>query len=115
LMFSLTKGDDSYRVLPLKSKYPQGAEKVLIQQATKREVPRGGLPSDAGVLVLNVTTVSALGKYIATGMPLTTKRLTVDGSCVNTPKNVLAIIGTSLGTVLNFCGGLKEGTGKIIT
>lgn len=115
LMFSLTAGDASYKVLPLESKYPQGAEKVLIEKATKREVPRGGLPADVGVIVLNVTTVSALGKYLATGMPLTTKRLTVDGSCVNEPKNVQVIIGTPLSEVLDFCGGIKENTGKIIT
>ena len=68
--------------MPLHSRYPQGAEKVLIEKTTGREVPRGGLPADAGVIVLNVTTVSTLGKYLATGMPLTTKRLTVDGDAI---------------------------------
>ena len=114
LMFSLTQGDSSYQVKPLESRYPQGAEKVLIEKTTGREVPRGGLPSDVGVIVMNVTTVSALGKFLETGMPLTTKRLTVDGDAVNTPKNVEVIIGTPIREVLDFCGGLREDAAKVL-
>ncbi len=114
MMFSLTNGDADYKVMPLESIYPQGAEKVLIEKCTGREVPRGGLPADAGVIVMNVTTVSALGKYLKTGMPLTVKRLTIDGSCVKEPKNVEVIIGTPISEVLNFCGGVKDEVGKII-
>lgn len=65
---------------------------MLIEKTTGREVPRGGLPADAGVIVLNVTTVSTLGKYLATGMPLTTKRLTVDGDAIGEAKNVEVVI-----------------------
>lgn len=114
LMLSLTQGEPGYKVHPLQSRYPQGAEKVLIEKTTRREVPRGKLPSDAGVLVMNVTTVSALGKFLATGMPLTTKRLTVDGSAVKTPKNVQVLIGTPMADVLAFCGGVSEDCGKLI-
>ncbi len=96
----------SVKVLP--SRYPQGAEKVLIENTTGREVPQGGLPSDTGVIVMNVTTVSTIGKYLATGMPLVTKRLTVDGDAIKEPKNVEAIIGTPVREVLDFCG-IKEG------
>ena len=74
--------------------YPQGAEKVLIENCTGREVPFPGLPSDVGVIVMNVTSVAFVGKYLATGMPLVTKRLTVDGDIVKEPKNVEVIIGT---------------------
>ena len=101
LMFSLVKNDPDYSVMPLQSRYPQGAEKVLIEKTTGREVPRGGLPADAGVIVLNVTTVSTLGKYLATGMPLTTKRLTVDGDAIGEAKNVEVVIGTPIGDVLD--------------
>ena len=114
LMFSLTGGDPDYKVVPMESVYPQGAEKVLIEKTTRREVPRGGLPADAGVIVMNVTTVSTLGKFLATGMPLTTKRLTVEGSGVAEHKNVEVIIGTPMIDVLNFCGGLTENAAKII-
>ena len=66
LMFSLVKNDPDYSVMPLQSRYPQGAEKVLIEKTTGREVPRGGLPADAGVILQNVTTLSTLGKYLPT-------------------------------------------------
>ncbi len=114
LMFSLTQGDAAYKVQPLDSRYPQGAEKVLIETVTGREVPRGGLPADVGVLVMNVTTVSALGKYLDTGMPLVTKRLTVDGDAVNKPQNVEVIIGTPIAEVLEFCGGVKDDFAKLL-
>lgn len=114
LMFSLTKGESSLSVVPLSTRYPQGAEKVMIETVTRREVPEGGLPSDVGVIMMNVTTVSTLGKYLATGMPLVTKRVTVDGSAINTPKNVEAVIGTPLQEIIDFCGGCKEDLGKII-
>lgn len=113
-MFSLTKGDDSITVKPLPSKYPQGAEKILIERCTGREVPRGGLPSDVGVIVMNVASVAFVARYLKTGMPLTTKRLTVDGDIVNTPKNVRAVIGTPCEEVLDFCGGLKEEAAKVL-
>ena len=114
LMCSLAKGVAGVEVKPLPSRYPQGAEKVLIESATGREVPQGGLPADAGVIVLNVTTVSTIGKYLATGMPLVTRRMTVDGDAVKEPKNVEVIVGTPLQEVLDFCGGLAEDTGKVI-
>lgn len=115
LMFSLCKGDASLVVKPLPSRYPQGAEKVLIEKATGIEVPRGKLPADAGVIVLNVTTVSTLGKFLATGMPLVAKRLTVDGDAIKTPKNVIVPLGTSLNDVISFCGGYTKEAAKIIT
>lgn len=115
LMFSLTKGDEELTVFPLPTRYPQGAEKVLIETVTGRQVPAsGGLPSDVGVLVLNVTTVSAIGKYLANGMPITTKHLTVDGGALVEPKNVEVIIGTPIADVVEFCGGFKEPPAKIL-
>ncbi len=114
LMFSLTKGDSRLEVAPLATIYPQGAEKVLIERVTGREVPAGGLPADIGVLVLNVTTVSTIGKYLASGLPLTTKRLTIEGDAVVEPKNVEVVIGTPIADVLEFCGGFKTPPAKII-
>lgn len=114
LLFSLTKGDDSLVVAPLPSHYPQGAEKVLIQSVTGKEVPNGGLPADVGVIVLNVTTVSAIGKYLSGGMPLMSKRLTVDGSAIARPQNVEVIIGTPIEDVIAFCGGYKESPAKVL-
>ena len=66
---------DQVRVLALKSRYPQGAEKVLVQACTGRKVPEGKLPADVGCLVMNIGSVSFLASYLRTGMPLTKKRV----------------------------------------
>ncbi len=101
-------------ILPLPSLYPQGAEKVLIYNATGLAVPEGKLPADVGVLVINVTSLAVLAKYIKTGMPLVEKCVTVDGSAVKEPKNVIAPIGTPLCDIIEFAGGLSEEAGKVL-
>ena len=106
--------DPAIEVKTLPCQYPQGAEKVLIETCTGREVPFPGLPSDVGVIVMNVTSVAFVSKYLETGMPLTTKRLTVDGDIVKQPKNVEVIIGTPIQELLDFCGGLTAEPGKIL-
>ncbi len=114
-MFALSKGDPSITVKPLSSVYPQGAEKILIENCTGREVPRGGLPSDVGCIVMNVSSVAFVARYLRTGMPLVSRRLTVDGSAVVEPRNVNVIVGTPIQNLLDFCGGLKGEVGEIIT
>ncbi|MDL2293749.1 electron transport complex subunit RsxC [Ruminococcaceae bacterium OttesenSCG-928-D13] len=114
LMFSLTKGDSDLSVVPLPTNYPQGAEKVLIQTVTGREVPSDGLPADIGVLVLNVTTVSTIGQYLASGMPLMSRRLTIAGGAVAEPKNVEVMIGTPIEEIIEFCGGFKSDPAKLL-
>ena len=84
--------------------YPQGGEKVLIYNTTGRIVPEGKLPLDVGVVILNVTTLAALENYVETGMPLVEKVVTVDGSAVAEPKNVIVPIGTPLEDVFAYCG-----------
>ncbi|MFV0412317.1 MAG: electron transport complex subunit RsxC [Oscillospiraceae bacterium] len=115
LMFSLTKGDPGLVVAPLDTNYPQGAEKVLIETVTGRLVPEDKIPADVGVIMMNVATVSAIGKYLASGMPLVTRRITVDGGAVVEPKNVEAIVGTPVADVIDFCGGYKTPPAKLIT
>lgn len=106
--------NDEVRVLKLHASYPQGAEKVLVQAATGRKVPAGGLPADVGCLVMNIGSVSFLASYMRTGMPLTMKRVTVDGSAVQNPQNVIVPIGTKIREVMEFCGGYKEEPQKLI-
>ena len=101
-------------VAALPSKYPQGGEKILIYNTTGRIVPEGGLPSDVGVLVLNVTTVAFIAKYARTGMPLVEKCLTVDGSAIKNPMNVIAPVGTSVADLIEFTGGFSEEAGKVM-
>ena len=108
------QGLDGIEVVPLRTRYPQGGEKQLIFAVTGRRVPTGGLPSDIGVLVQNVITVSFIAEFMRTGMPLIKKRVTVDGSAVQNPMNVEVLIGTSLEEVFSFCGGFKQEPKKII-
>lgn len=110
----LTSKIKNLEVKVLPSVYPQGGEKVLIYHTTGKVVPMGKLPIDVGVVVSNSTTVAAIGKYLKTGMPLTEKCVTVDGSSVNTPQNVIVPIGTALKDVFKFCGGFKSEPKKVL-
>ncbi len=101
-------------VKPLAAVYPQGGEKVLVYHTTGRVIEEGKLPIDAGVLVINCTTLAGIARYINTGMPLVQKCITVDGSAVKTPKNVIAPIGTPVKDLFEFCGGFCEEPRKII-
>lgn len=92
----------------LKTKYPQGAEKNLIYALLRREVPRGGLPFDVGVVVQNVGTVKAIWEAVSLGKPLYEKTLTVSGSGIREPKNLIVRVGTPFKDVIDFCGGLKD-------
>ena len=94
--------------------YPQGAEKVLIYNLTGRIVPEGKLPLDIGVIVINCTTLAAIGRYIKTGLPLVKKCVTVDGSAVKEPKNVIAPVGTPIIDILNFCNVPIDDAKKIL-
>jgi len=106
--------NDNVNVVKLKSRYPQGAEKMLIYSTTGRKVLPGKLPADVGVIVMNVNSVSFIAEHIKTGMPLIKKRVTVDGNAVNNPSNVEVLIGTSLQDVFEFCGGFKTPPYKVL-
>ena len=106
--------DKKITAVSLKSKYPQGAEKMLIYALTGRKVPAGGLPMDVGVIVMNVTSVSFIAKYLKTGMPLVKKRLTVDGAVIKDPSNVEVLIGTYIKDLVDFCGGFTEEPYKVL-
>ena len=118
-MMSLMKemaaeGKCRFTVKALPAVYPQGGEKVLIYHTVGRTVPVGKLPIDVGCIVVNCTTVAAIGSYLTTGMPLVEKCVTVDGGCVKEPKNVLVPIGTAMSEVFDFCGGLTKDPDKVI-
>ncbi len=106
--------EDRVRVLPLKARYPQGAEKVLVQACTNRIIPLGKLPADVGCLVMNITSVAFLADYLKTGMPLVKKRVTIDGSAVAQPQNVIVPIGAKIADVIQFCGGYKTPPRKLL-
>lgn len=100
------------RVL-LPKTFPAGHEKIVTYNTTGRVVPEGKCALDAGVLVLNVSTLAFIAKYVETGMPLVSKTVTVSGS-VNEPKLVTLPIGAPLSSAINACGGAKDNTGKVI-
>ncbi len=103
-----------YKVYSLHVKYPQGAEKQLIKAISNRRVPAGGLPMDVGCVVQNVGTAAAVYDAVAYKKPLTHRVVTVTGSGIAEPKNLLVPIGTPFSFVFEHCGGLKENASKVI-
>ena len=110
----LFANEEKVKVVKLPDTYPQGGEKVIVYNTTKRVIQEGKLPADAGVIVMNVTTLALLAKYMYTGEPLIARRVTVDGSAVAEPKNVIAPIGVSFRELIDFAGGLKSDPGKVL-
>ena len=102
-----TRDDSCVEVRALPCMYPQGGEKVLIYHVTGKVMPEGKLPIDVGSVVMNVTSLAVLATYCRTGMPLVEKCVTVDGSAIREPKNVIAPIGASCREVVEFAGGFS--------
>ena len=107
-------GVKNIEVFVLQSRYPKGAERVLVYEVTGKVMDAGVLPAQLGVILDNVTTVAELGRYFRTGMPLVRKRVTVDGDAIAEPKNVFAPIGTQIADIVAFCGGYKAEPRKIV-
>ena len=103
----LTAGQSHISVRAWPALYPQGGEKVLIHNTTGRVVLEGKLPIDVGCVVMNTSTLTAVTRYVKTGMPLTEKYVTVDGSAIKNPMNVIAPIGASIQSVVEFTGGFS--------
>ena len=98
----------------LRTRYPQGAEKQLCQSITGRQVPPGALPAAIGCAVFNIVTTMAIYNAIYHGKPVTHRVVTVSGSGVNDPKNLLCPIGAPISELLDACGGVKKSTFKIL-
>ncbi|MBQ6831299.1 MAG: electron transport complex subunit RsxC [Oscillospiraceae bacterium] len=103
---------EGIEVCTAKTKYPQGAEKMLIKRVTGRQVPSGGLPADVGVVVCNVSTVKAISDAIQKGMPLVERVVTVTGPYIANPGNFVVKIGTDVQQLVDHCGGI---TGENVT
>lgn len=115
MLRKMTEQDSSINIVKLKSSYPQGAEKVIAYYCTGRIVKEGNLPSDHGIIVMNVSTVGFINSYIKTGMPLVERRLTVDGDAVGEPCNVKAPIGTPVSCILEFAKTDMDKINKLIS
>lgn len=113
-LFREKSKENSAEVSLLKTKYPQGAEKTLISALLGREVPRGGLPFDVGVVVQNVGTSKAIWDAVRLGKPLYERAITVSGDGIEEPKNILVRIGIPFQDVIDFCGGLKQSASLLV-
>jgi len=102
------------KVAVVRTKYPQGCEKQLVNAITKREVPSGGIPIDVGCLVHNVDTVIAIHRAIFRGRPLMRKVVTLTGGAIRNPGNYKARIGTLLSDLVEMAGGFKYNPAKIV-
>ncbi len=105
---------DQMDVVPCLARYPQGAERQLVYAVTGRNMPARSLPSAVGVLVQNVATAHAVYEAVRFRKPLLDRIMTVTGPGVKQPKNVLAPLGTLLSDVVAFCGGLEDGTTRMV-
>lgn len=92
------------KVVPLRTKYPQGGEKQLINAVTGREVPPGKLPLDIGCMVQNVGTLYAVYEAVYFGKPLIERIVTVSGDCLERPGNYLLRIGTTIKEIVDSFG-----------
>ena len=106
--------DLNCEIVPLQTKYPQGAEKMLTEAVLNREIPSGKLPIDIQVIVNNIGTLASIGQLFQLNQPLIERIVTVTGPGINRPSNLLVPIGTKLSDVLEYCGGLKENTLQIL-
>lgn len=106
--------DPAVTVKPLKSVYPQGAKQVLLYNATGKVVGPGQRLASLGVIIINVSSLAKMALFMETGMPLVDKCVTVDGSAIKEPKNLIAPIGTPISYLVEQAGGLSCEAGKVI-
>ncbi|HIS27778.1 MAG TPA: electron transport complex subunit RsxC [Candidatus Pullilachnospira intestinigallinarum] len=106
LMKEKTADISNMEVVVAKTKYPQGAEKMLIKRVTGRKVPSGGLPADVGCVVGNISTTKAIADAILKGMPLIERVVTVTGERLKNPGNFIVKIGTNTKDLIDYCGGI---------
>ncbi|HLQ75606.1 MAG TPA: electron transport complex subunit RsxC [Alloiococcus sp.] len=102
-------------VQTLKSMYPQGSEKNLIQNLTGREVKPGTLPADNHIVLMNVSTCRAIYRACELGEPLIERIVSVAGAPVKEPKNFKVKIGTPMESLIEDCGGFVDYPGKILS
>jgi len=107
-------GNDDIKVVTVKTKYPQGGERQLIQAILNKTVPTGGIPPMIGVVALNVATAAAIAEAVVYGQPLTHRVVTVTGEAIAEPGNYYTAIGTTVGELIEFCGGITQKAAKVI-
>ncbi len=115
LLKELTKDEDRMSVNAIKTKYPQGAERMLIYAVTGRAINSDMLPADAGCIVDNVDTIVAIRQAVREGKPLMHRIVTVTGDAIADPRNFIVRIGTNYAELVEEAGGFKQDPVKIIS
>lgn len=105
---------EDIEVVPVKTKYPQGGERQLIQALLNKQVPTGGIPPQIGICVLNVATCAALAEAVVLGRPLTHRVVSVTGCAISRPGNYYVPIGMTVEALIEHCGGLTETAAKVV-
>ena len=108
------EGEKKIELMVLPTRYPQGAEKQLVQTVTGKEIAPGQLPASAGAAVFNVATYAFTYRAVCKGRAVTERIVTVSGEAVKNPGNFTTRIGTSFENLVEMAGGLKEDTWKVI-
>jgi electron transport complex protein RnfC len=108
------KNSEGIKVVPVKTKYPQGGERQLIKAVLKKNVPTGGIPPMIGVVVLNVATVAAIAEAVISDVPLTHRIVTLTGEAIAKPGNYNFPIGMSVENIIEFCGGVTQKSAKVV-
>jgi len=109
-----TPGGKDIKIVPLKTKYPQGGERQLIEAVLGKTVPTGAIPPMVGVVVLNVATANAIAQAVIADRPLTHRIVTVTGQSVANPGNYYVPVGTSVADMIEFCDGVTQKSAKVI-
>ena len=109
VMKAKLEGADDIEVVVPRTKYPQGAEKMLIKRVLNRKVPSGGLPADAGAVVSNASTAKAVADALTKGLPLIERVVSVTGERMAEPGNYIVKVGTNVQDVIDYCGGIVPG------
>jgi len=102
------------KVVPVKTKYPQGGERQLIKAILDKQVPTGGIPPAIGLVVLNIATSAAIAEAIIDRSPLTYRVVTVTGEAIAKPGNYYVPVGTPVQDLIDFCGGVTKKSAKVI-
>lgn len=116
LMEEKTSAYNNIEVITLKTKYPQGGEKQLIDAVVNRQVPAPpALPVSVGAIIQNIGTAYAVYEAVMKNKPLIERVVTVTGKDIKSPSNFLTRLGTPISQLIDACGGLPDNTGKIIS
>lgn len=111
---TLAAGYPHIEIVPLRTKYPQGGEKQLIQAITGKAIPSGGLPIHVGVVVQNIGTALAVYEAVQKNKPLIERVVTVTGKTLRDPSNFMVRIGTPISSLIDLCGGMPQDALKVI-